>query len=103
MPSVAEPQASRALSSWPQQVENSRDGETQWLMNEIDEITASDHAQLGTEPVGVYLSQDDALQIVEILQSVKPTSSINEEIPKLIKLLEECETAEAALHVTIAE
>jgi hypothetical protein len=70
---------------------------------EIEEITASDHAQLGTEPVGVYLSQDDALQIVEILQSVKPTSSINEEIPRLIKLLEECETAEAALHVTIAE
>ena len=70
---------------------------------EIEEITASDHAQVGIEPVGVYLNQEDALQIVEILQTAKLPSSINEEIPNLIKLLQDCETAEAALHVSIAD
>jgi hypothetical protein len=69
---------------------------------ELEEVTVSDHAQVGTEPVGVYLNQEDALQIAELLQAAAPASSVNEEIPRLIKLLATCESAEAALHVTIA-
>ena len=68
--------------------------------DDMEEITASDHAQLGTEPVGVYLSQEDALEVAEILQAASPA---NEELPRLMKLLAGCETAEAALHVTIAD
>lgn len=68
---------------------------------DTDEVTSSDHAQIGTEPVGVYLSQEDALEIAEILQSV--SSTVSEDIPRFIKLLAETESAEAALHVSIAE